>query len=53
MSNHSEARVSKAALTDTHTEHAAAASHDVTRIEVARLDFPILRMQEDCEDVFL
>jgi hypothetical protein len=41
------------ALADTHAEHAAAASHDVTRIEVACLDFPILRTQEDFEDVFL
>jgi putative NADPH-quinone reductase len=37
------------ALADAYAEGAAAAGHEVTRIEVARLDFPILRTQQDFE----
>ncbi len=37
------------ALADAYAESAAAAGHEVTRIEVARLAFPILRTQEDFE----
>jgi putative NADPH-quinone reductase len=37
------------ALADAYAEGAAAGGHDVIRIEVARLDFPILRTQEDFE----
>jgi putative NADPH-quinone reductase len=37
------------ALADAYAEGAAAAGHEITRIEVARLDFPILRTQEEFE----
>lgn len=37
------------ALADAYAEGAAASGHAVRRIEVARLDFPILRTQEDFE----
>jgi len=37
------------ALADAYAEGAAATGHEITRIEVARLDFPILRTQEEFE----
>jgi putative NADPH-quinone reductase len=37
------------ALADAYAEGAAVAGHEITRIEVARLDFPLLRTQEDFE----
>jgi len=37
------------ALADSYAEGAATAGHQVSRIEVALLDFPILRTQQDCE----
>jgi putative NADPH-quinone reductase len=37
------------ALADAYAEGAAVAGHEITRIEVGRLDFPILRTQEDFE----
>ena len=37
------------ALADAYAEGAAAAGHEITRIEVAQLDFPILRTQEEFE----
>ena len=37
------------ALADAYAEGAAATGHQVMRIEVARLDFPILRTQRDFE----
>jgi len=37
------------ALADAYAEGAAAAGHEITRIEVARLDFPIMRTQEEFE----
>jgi len=37
------------ALTDAYAEGASIAGHEITRIEVARLDFPILRIQKDFE----
>jgi putative NADPH-quinone reductase len=37
------------ALADAYSLGAAAAGHEVTRIEVARLDFPILRTKEEFE----
>jgi putative NADPH-quinone reductase len=37
------------ALADAYAEGAAVAGHEIERIEVARLDFPILRTQEDFE----
>jgi putative NADPH-quinone reductase len=37
------------ALADAHAEGTAAAGHEITRIEVAQLDFPILRTQEEFE----
>ena len=33
------------ALADAYAEGAAVAGHEITRIEVARFDFPILRTQ--------
>ena len=41
------------ALADAYAEGAAVAGYDVTRIEVAGLDFPILRTQGDFERVYL
>jgi putative NADPH-quinone reductase len=35
------------ALADAYSDGASAAGHQVTRVEVARLDFPILRSQEE------
>jgi putative NADPH-quinone reductase len=37
------------AMADSYAEGAAAAGHDVQRIEVAKLEFPILRTQADFE----
>lgn len=37
------------ALADAYAEGAAAARHDVMRIELGRLDFPLLRTQQDFE----
>jgi|SRR6516225_8484762 putative NADPH-quinone reductase len=37
------------ALADAYAEGAAAVGHEITRIEVAQLDFPILRTQEEFE----
>jgi putative NADPH-quinone reductase len=37
------------ALADVYAQSAAAAGYEVTRIEVARLDFPILRTKEEFE----
>jgi len=37
------------ALADAYAQSAVSTGHEVTRIEVARLDFPILRTQEDFE----
>ena len=37
------------ALADAYAEGAAAGGHEVIRIEVARLDFPILRTREEFE----
>ncbi len=37
------------ALADADAEGAALAGHEVSRIEVARIDFPILRTQKDFE----
>jgi putative NADPH-quinone reductase len=37
------------ALADAYAESAAAAGHEVARVEVACLDFPMLRTQEDFE----
>ena len=37
------------ALADAYAEGASAAGHEITRIEVAQLDFPILRTQEEFE----
>jgi len=34
------------ALADAYSAGAAVAGHEITRIEMARLDFPILRTQE-------
>jgi putative NADPH-quinone reductase len=39
------------ALADAYAQSAVSAGHEVTRIEVARLDFPVLRTQEDFEHV--
>ena len=38
------------ALADAYAEGAAAAGHQVDRVEVARLDFPVLRTQTDFEN---
>jgi putative NADPH-quinone reductase len=37
------------ALADSYAQSAVSTGHDVTRIEVASLDFPILRTQDDFE----
>ena len=37
------------ALADAYAQSAVSTGHEVTRIEVARLDFPILRTQDDFE----
>ena len=37
------------ALADAYAEGAAAAGHQATRVDVAHLDFPILRTQQDFE----
>jgi putative NADPH-quinone reductase len=37
------------ALADAYSAGAAVAADEITRIEMARLDFPILRTQEDFE----
>jgi putative NADPH-quinone reductase len=41
------------ALADAYAEGAAAGGHEVIRIEVARLDFPILRTREEFETGYL